>query len=308
MVESPGPATRLTELVFSEIMYRPLDFFRGYLGSDLDFIEIYNAGAFPEDIGGYSITGDISFVFPTNYIKAPGAYVVIADKPKSIAAVYGISNAFNFSGNLPDDHGTIRLCNRMGAVLLEVNYSAEALWPQLANGKGRSLVLARPSYGIADRRAWDISEQDGGSPGGPEPIITNLLHRVCINEFLANSSLPEFDFLELYNKSAREIDLSGCSLSDSPSTNKFVFAGATIGAGSYLALDELSLGFSLKSSGDTIYFRAPNGEILDAVRYGPQDEEISQGRVPEGGTEFFPLFPPTPFAQNDTIYRADIVI
>lgn len=48
------------------------------------------------------------------------------------------------TNNLPNDAGTVRLRNRLGAVLLEVNYSDEPPWPAAADGGGHSLVLARP--------------------------------------------------------------------------------------------------------------------------------------------------------------------
>src|SRR4051812_48230681 len=306
--EPPGPASRRTDLVISEIMYHPPDRVGNADGHNLGFVELYNSGLFPEDISSYRLSGDIAFAFPPNTIIQPGGYILIADSPISIANAYGITNAFNYSGNLGEDHGTVRLRNRADAILLEVNYDRELPWPALAGGKGRSLVLARPSYGQSDPRAWDVSEVFGGTPGRGETLVTNALRLVSINEFLANAALPDTDFIELYNKNTIDVDISGCTLSDSPTTNKFVFVGATIAAGGYLALDEVSLGFKLKAEGDTIYFRAPSGEIIDAIRFGPQARGISTGRVPEGGAALFQLFPPTPFAQNDALYSGDITI
>ena len=37
-----------------------------------------------------------------------------------------------------------------------------------------SLVLARPSFGMSDPRAWDMSVNLGGSPGGPEPLAATM--------------------------------------------------------------------------------------------------------------------------------------
>ena len=38
-------------------------------------------------------------------------------------------------------------------------------WPVATDGTGHSLVLANPTYGEGDPRAWDISDMAGGSPG-----------------------------------------------------------------------------------------------------------------------------------------------
>ena len=281
-VEPLSPSSRSTDLVISEIMYNPPSTYRGVPGLDLDWVEVCNAGAFPIDVSGYSLSGDILCAFPENTILAPGAYLVAADKPASFASVYGFTNVLSFSGSLPDNGGRIRVRNRAGRTLLEVNYDNQSPWPLLANGKGRSLVLARPSYGENDPRAWQASEQEGGSPLAPEPRATNSLRLVRINELLANSQLPDFDFIELYNQSDRDVDISGCILSDSPDTPKFVFQGTTIPARSYLALDEVSLDFKLSLAGDTVYFRAPSGEVLDVAKYEAQLPGVSFGRFPGG--------------------------
>jgi hypothetical protein len=88
-------------------------------------------------------------------------------------------------------------------LLLEVNYESQSPWPLAADGTGHSLVLARPSYGEADPRAWNSSDRIGGSPGGPDPFGADPLRSVVINEFLAHTDLPLEDFIELYNHSSQ---------------------------------------------------------------------------------------------------------
>src|ERR1041384_7897309 len=46
MFEPPGPASRRTDLGFSEIMYHPPDLVSNAVGNGLAFIELYNAGLF----------------------------------------------------------------------------------------------------------------------------------------------------------------------------------------------------------------------------------------------------------------------
>ncbi len=308
-LEPPGPCSRLTDLVISEIMYRHSPFFKGVQGAGLDFIELYNSGPFPKDLSGYRLTGDVSYQFPTNFTIQPNSFLVLASSVPAFTAAYGTNlTVLPMFSLLPDNGGTIRLRNRSDAVLLEIKYDDKTPWPTLPDGQGRSLVLLRPSLGESDPRAWDASVEPGGNPGRWSMPSINPLGAVVINEILANSRLPDFDFVELYNRSDKAVDISGCTLSDSPDTNKFVFIGAVIEPGSYLALDDLSLGFKLKAEGDTIYFRNPEGQVLDVVHYGPQLESVSYGRFPEGGQDFFPIFPPTPFAQNRHFYQGDVVI
>src|SRR5205809_7784992 len=83
--------------------------------------------------------------------------------------------------NLPNSKGTVRLENELGAHLLEVNYDSEYPWPVAPDGAGHSLVLARPSYGEGDARAWAPSELIGGSPGRPESHVAEPQRAVVSN-------------------------------------------------------------------------------------------------------------------------------
>ena len=124
---------------------------------------------------------------------------------------------------------TINLLDDQGAVFLTVPYSNDYPWPVAAHGTGHSIVLANPTYGEGDPRAWDISDIVGGSPGGPEAYRPSPLRNVVINELLAHSENPAvLQFVELYNHSSQTNDLSGCILTDDPSTNKFVIPAGTL--------------------------------------------------------------------------------
>src|SRR5262249_4882470 len=157
--------------------------------------------------------------------------------------------------------------NKHGAVLIEVNYSGDPPWPVAADGAGHSLVLARPSFGEDDPRAWDASDLVGGSPGAAETIATNPYRTILINEFLAHTDDPELDYVELYNYSAQAVNLAGCILTDDAATNRFVLPNVTIPARGYLVYNQTNLGFALSAGGETIFLKNPSGtKILDAVR------------------------------------------
>jgi hypothetical protein len=314
-VEPPGPSSRLTPFAFTEIMYNPFPSTNAS-GQPLEFVELYNSNPFFEDISGYRLSGDIDFTFPPNTVLQGGAYLVVARDLAAVKSHYGLSD-FNgytgvigsYSNSLPGT-GTLRLRNKENAVLLEVPYSSQPPWPTAADGAGHSLVLARPSYGERDPFAWAISDKVGGSPGGFDTVSSSPQRSVVINEFLANSDPPDVDFIELYNHSNQEVDLSGCSLSDDPHTNKFVFpSGTSIPARGFLAFDQNEFGFGLSSGGETIYFRNADGtRVLDAIRFDAQATGISSGRSPDGAREIYPLAARTPGAANSAIRIHDIVI
>ncbi|MHB8866041.1 MAG: lamin tail domain-containing protein, partial [Pirellulaceae bacterium] len=143
---------------------------------------------------------------------------------------------------------------------------------------------------------------------------------VVINEFMvinrrtAPDPQGEFDdWIELYNCSAGDVDVSGMYLSDSDAKLlKWSFpAGTTIpGRGSLIVwLNEgtptdggLHANFKLAKKGETIYLIDADSRrnvVLDQITYGPLRKEVSYGRFPDGGPIWQPLVP-TPGTRNRT--------
>jgi hypothetical protein len=305
--EPLAASSRRTGLVISEIMYHPPT---RPDGKNLEFVELFNASAFSEDISGYQLSGDINFVFPKNTLLPAGKFLVVAGSPADLQSMYGLSGIMGpYTNSLPNDSGTLRLSNEHDALLLEIKYDTQAPWPVAADGAGHSLVLAHASYGEGDPRAWDISDCVGGSPGTLDAYRPSPLRSLSINEVLANPGAGE-DFIELYNHSSQANDLSGCILTDDASTNKFLIpAGTTIPPHGFKVFMRTQLGFGLKSGGDTVYLKNPDSSrVLDAVRFGPQATGIPFGRWPDGANQMYPLASPTPDAANANILVGDVVL
>ena len=306
--EIPGPCSRNTPLVITEMMYNPP---ARPDGREIEFIEIYNSGATAENIGGFRISGEVDYVFAANTRLAAGGFLVVAPVPDDVKAVYGIANVVGgFTNRLANGGGTVRLRNRGDAVLLEVNYSNELPWPVAADNTGHSLVLARPSFGEGDPRAWAASDVIGGTPGVAEIMGGNPHASVVINEILTHTDEPELDFIELFNYSTQAVNVSGCFLSDRPETNRFAIpSGTVIPPRGFAVFDQNQLGFSLSTLGETVYFKNPTGtRVLDAVKFGAQENGVSIGRFPDGASMFNELAAKTPGGANTRLRVRDIVI
>lgn len=307
--ETIGPSSRRTALVITEIMYHPTN---RSDGRNLEYLELYNSQEWSEDISGFRLTGEADYIFPSNTIMAARSFLVVAAVPADVQAVYGgaIRILGPFTNALANESGTVRLRNRLGAVLLEAEYDDEPPYPAAADGGGHSLVLARPSFGERDPRAWAASDRIGGSPGLNDPVTTHTHRTVVINEFLAHTDEPAVDFIELYNYSSGTVNLGGCVLTDDPETNKFVIpAGTTIPARGFLVFNQAQLGFALDAAGETIFFKNTNNtKVIDAVRYGGQANGFSTGRTPDGAPVFSPLQGPTPGVSNMRRLVPDVVI
>ena len=314
-LEPLGQGSRRTSLVISEIMYHPSPAPAGTPATQLEFIELFNSLGEPHDLSGYRLAGSVDYLFPAGTILRGGGFLVVARAPADVQAHYGLSGVLGpwvgaATNGLPNDAGTVRLRHRTGAVLLEVNYSSQSPWPVAPDGAGPSLVLARPSYGQDNPRAWAASDSVGGSPGRLDPVTFDPLRAVVINEFAAHTGDLEPNFIELYNHGNESLDLSGCTLSDDPATNKFVLPpGTVLPARGFVAYEEGQLGFGLKSAGEAIFLRNAAGtRVLDALRFGAQANGLSSGRYPDGAPEFRVLSAKTPGTPNAPPTRPEIVI
>lgn len=306
--EPLGQSSRRTGWVISEIMPHPAS---RPDGRNLEFVELYNAEVFPEDLGGHRLEGAISFTFPTNLVVPAGGFVVVAPNPTDLEASYGLTGVLGgFTNRFPNRGGTVRLLNPAGALLLELNWSDQPPWPAAADGAGHSLVLRNPSFGEGDPRAWDASALLGGSPGGSEPAREHPAQNVMFNEILAHTDPPQTDFVELYNHGTNTVDLSGCVLTDDPATNRFTLpAGTQIPGRGHLAWDATQLGFALSSAGEAVYLLgADRLRVIDAIRFGPQANGVSLGRTPDGSPTLSPLREPTPAAVNSPRRLPPVVI
>jgi len=145
--------------------------------------------------------------------------------------------------------------------------------------------------------------------------------QVVINEFLARNALTvhdEFgeydDWIELYNAGDDEVDLGGYYITDDlsnptkwqlPETEE----ETEIPPHGYLLLwadddstqGALHLGFKLSGSGEQIGLFAPDGHtVVDTLTFGPQEQDISYGRQPDGSDNWFYFQQPTPGQCNES--------
>jgi hypothetical protein len=302
--EPMAQSSRRTSLVISEIMYHPTN-------TALEFVEIFNTRGEPEDLSGYRLRGDADYNFPPGTVIPGGGLLVVAKSPVDLQNVYGMTGVLGpFTNSLPNDGGTVKLLNQSGGVFLRVDYGDGPPWPVAPDGTGHSLVLARPSYGENEPRAWAASDSMGGSPGRLETFTPDPLRNVVINEFLAHTDDPEQDYIELYNHSTQAVSVAGGVISDDPVVDKFVIpGGTTIPANGFVSFNQTTLGFSLSADGETLYFKnAARTRVIDTVRFDGQGNGVSMGRWPDGADQFYRFAAKTPGTNNAAIRINNVVI
>jgi len=105
---------------------------------------------------------------------------------------------------------------------------------------------------------------------------------------------------ELYNPNNIVVDLSNYTLTDTLTnpTQWRIPLGTTIAPRGFLLVwadgetsqngpqsSDLHANFKLSKSGEAIALFAPNGQVVDAVVFGAQTTDVSQGRWPNGAPE-----------------------
>ena len=144
---------------------------------------------------------------------------------------------------------------------------------------------------------------------------------VVINEFLAGSDNccgsdifdgNTEDFVELYNYGTESININGWGFSDTDGLITTTAPDTSIAPGDFLVLWYTgdNNGFpeineKLSKDGETIYIADADGNPMISYDFGPQTDDVSYGRNPDGSDtwEYFSI--PTPGTTNEIVGCAD---
>lgn len=265
-----------------------------------DVIELYNRGETTVDLGGFSLTDDLTrpdrYIFPAGTTMAPGDYLVVyADNE---AAVGGeIHLGFGLSGD--------------GEGLYLIDLAAQT--PGAAVAAMDSIVfgpqLADRSIGRLPNGEWGLAVPTFGAENVSQPLgdAANLR----INEWFASGSyelagkIEGDDFVELFNPGALPVALGGLYLSDDPVARpdrheiaplSFIDAGgyAVFYADGNVDAGPDHVGFGISSARGWLALADAELSPIDSVFYGPQTAGVSQGRTPDGGATYAFFLQPTP--------------
>lgn len=249
------------------------------------WVELYNPGEGTVDMGGISLTDDPSqpllFSFPAgSYVGARGRVRILCD---------GATGAVGY-------HASITLKPEGGQ-----------LWLQAKDAQGNLLEMDHLSYGlqIPDFSIGRVPEGTGEwRLAEPSPLGENVaaelgtLGALRINEWMAAPQSGS-DWFELFNPELLPVDISRCALTDDSGnpTNSIVPALSFLAPGSFRRLfadSKQSIGadhvdFKLSGTGEAIELRDASLRMIDSIRFGLQQEGISQGRFPDGSDRIVSL-------------------
>ena len=133
-----------------------------------EFIELHNTGPGDVDLSGWQFTDGVDFTFPAETEIAAGGYLVIAEDPASLNAIYGVDALGPWAGGLRNEGEKVELRDSDGMLIDEVTYNDTFPWPVGALGSGRAMELINPALDNDLGGAWRASQ--------PPPVLGELTY------------------------------------------------------------------------------------------------------------------------------------
>ncbi len=128
--------------------------------SDEQWVELFNRGNTPVDLGGWNFGDGIDYTFAAGTTLDPGGYIVVAREPAALLADFpGARVVGPFGGSL--DRGGERLVLRDAANNPAdiVRYYDGGRWPGTADAGGSTLELRDPDADNGIAEAWAASDE-----------------------------------------------------------------------------------------------------------------------------------------------------
>ncbi|MCY2952158.1 MAG: lamin tail domain-containing protein [Planctomycetota bacterium] len=331
-------ALRITELMYNPAPPPDSSPFKDF---DFEFIELQNTASEPIDLFGIQFTSGIEFVFDNTTLDAadqylaPGQRIVVAKNKDAFLSRYAstIHLTGPYDGKLNNAGDTIRLQGPLDQVVEEFTYNNT--WYPITDGQGFSLIALNPlatNAVLSTNDGWRPSYFPNGAPGDADPGLDH--DALIVNEVLTHTDQPTGDWIELYNTTNNDVDISGWFLSDSSldlrkyqinSSPKTILRSHQYivfnfrdhfgnpgdpGSKTQFALNELGDDVFLSSS-----YQAPNAQwqlagYRESVGFDDADKEVTLGRYNKstGGHDFVELAAPTPGVLNALSLVGPVVI
>lgn len=145
-------------------------------------------------------------------------------------------------------------------------------------------------------------------------LNTSYAQNLFINEFMASNSStirdPDYnayaDWIEIYNAESFSINLKNYFITDNLSNpQKYrIPTDLIVPSNGYTIIwaDDMNTGnhtnFKLSASGESIGLYNSLAEFIDTITFEEQQPDVSEGRYPNGETEWYKFFPSSPGSTN----------
>ena len=287
-------------------------------GDYSDWVEIYNPTSADIDISGFGLSDDrskpLKWTFPEGtVIPANGRIIVWCDGYVDVSGLY--PDELHATFGLSSYEESVVLSDASGKCIDAVDYSgieADASYARQEDGSWKATAKPTPGYENTDEGFAAFAQQEAAAGTGGGLLISEVMAADDGSVLTGNTAYC--DWIELYNGTGQDVDLSGWGLSDNPSNPlKWVFPeGTTIAAGEYklvtasgtsvkdpAASDASYMSTSYKidaTTGEVVVLAKPDGTIMDKLNTGNLRGGITCGKDTDGSLHYYST--PTPGAKN----------
>ncbi len=278
-----------------------------YEKTDAEWIEIYNYGATPVDVTGWTFWEDginhrLTLFQGDDFLVAPQEYAIIADVASTTRARYLAleqTTIFDSSwGTLRESGEEIGLNDATGTIVERFTYLpapdaslgrrdpmlrdyTEANWVERAEGNSIGAANTTPTPPEAESTPEAVTPtstpETSSNKSLPPPVTVKQYGSgvVVINEFVADPAEGE-ELVELYNNSTELIDFTKWTLEDGNETAT-ALAG-TLAPHQFVVIEKPK--GQLNNGGDLIVLTDGTGKIIDRVAYGDWADGTTSDNAP----------------------------
>lgn len=297
----PTPEPYSTEVILSELQASNKATLPDADGDFVDWIELYNPGGEPSDLGGCYLSDDenepYKWLVPDMTLQS-GEYALIFCSKKDRT-----EGELHTNFKLSDNGDTVYLYSPEGELLWQTSYEVCPADCSLCFDNGDLQKTYNPTPGWPNTEAGCEAFNNANDHHGPLVINEAVTYN---DEFFFHAG-DYYDWIELKNASGEEIMLSDYYLTDD-SDEPFAFQlpdkalkpGETfvVHCGeSSLASSYVHAPFKLDSKGDCVFIYRADGSLCDYVSLYGVPLNHSKGRL-DGQSGFFLFSQRTPAAAN----------
>jgi|GEM_PF-664048 len=262
-------------------------------GDAADFVELFNDSSTAVQLGSENPNIPRKFVFPAGTEIPAGGYLVFASEGSTDPDIPNLGFSLSAEGE------SLHLYDRpeTGGDMIDMVIFGIQL-PGLSLGRDPR-----------DRTRWRPGTPTFGSSNSP--LSEGDPYSVKINEWMSSPQVHfREDFIELYNPGDLPAAIGGFFLTDDPVARpglhriadlSFIPARGFVtfqASGDPPSSDASQLNFKLAARGEWIALSDPQLREVDKLNFVCDEDDLAQGRVPDGGTEIFDLELPTPGLAN----------
>jgi hypothetical protein len=288
------------EIIISEILHGTKEEGKEY--KSCEFIELYNPSLNKIDlkeligekiqiITSKGSTTTRSLSYERNVINENGNFLIVSKECASttnFSQLYSLADA-TYSGYLSETGG-VRIIKINGEVIDEVllenkiglnqsferNLQTKEFFiqncPNPTNSKGETFnFCAQTNNNLSSPTSSSESILNFSQASSQSFLFENFQispSDIVINEFVPDPIDGEEEWIELYNNTDKEIDLTGFYIEEGSGAQTFL-SGKIFPKG-FFVIEKIK-GY-LNNSGDIIFLKDPSGRIIDKVTYGNWDD------------------------------------